>query len=830
MTGGQRILPALLLILAGAVQAGADPGGLRLGNPEVLEALRSTDTRGLPKNLTPGERPHLRLPDLTLAPRVPPVAEHLHSASEFERNEAILMRWGNFNSVLTEMIVPITTGDSLADVLLVVASSAQQASAASTLSSAGANLDRVDFVIAPSNSVWIRDYGPRFTSADNERIIVDHEYNRPRPQDNQIPAAIAAYLNEDRYEMPIAHGGGNFHLFANGEAFMTDLILDENPGYSAQDVIDLYAGYQGVDLTLLPALPAGFDSTQHLDMWFLPVDDQTVIIGDYASPPAGIAPSSLTETVIEVTELTTSLMESRGYTVLRTPGWRAQGFSTAHHTYTNAVIVNDLVLICRFSGFTSQNAQAKALFEQAFPNKAIVPVDCSSIINSAGALHCIVKHKPFRSTFTLEVQPQEASLCLPPSPDQEASVDVQIGRINGHQTPVVLSAVGLPGGVSSEFDPGSLTGPGSSEWTLGAEDTAVAGVYQLTLAADDGGEVAEVSFVLTLEDRPDVAQALNPANAQTGVALRPQFDWASVAEAAEYRIQIATDLAFSELVVDQTAVAAPYVPDLELGTGTDHYWRIQARNHCGDGDWSAPSGFRTRFDPIAHIDPSEVQLEIPQDSLGAASMLIANIGSGELNWTLAPTACDGQSSVPGLTVAPGAGVLAAGESRTIDVAVDTTGVAVGAYQGALCLTTNEAEAEPKPIPLELQVTDPTPGELLIEPAELVFGDVALETGRTLAVTLTNAAAEGAGDLVLGQIEVIAGQAVFALGAGDSDCTDPLPAQSSCTVPVRFSPSNPGAFSGVLRIVADGAPANVGLSGNGVEPGAQIFRDRFSASP
>jgi agmatine deiminase len=229
MKSCHSILFALLLCLTAMAQAGSDDDGPRLADPAVIEALRATDTPGLPKNLTPGERPHLRLPDLSRTPRVPPVAAHLHTASEFDRNEAIIMRWGNFNSVLTEMIVPITTGDSLASVLLVVANSSQQSSAASTLAAAGANLNAVDFLIAPSDSVWIRDYGPRFSSADNERIIVDHEYNRPRPQDNQIPAAIASHLGEDLYDMPIAHGGGNFHLFANGQAYMTDLIVNENP-------------------------------------------------------------------------------------------------------------------------------------------------------------------------------------------------------------------------------------------------------------------------------------------------------------------------------------------------------------------------------------------------------------------------------------------------------------------------------------------------------------------------------------------------------------------------------------------------------------------------
>jgi agmatine/peptidylarginine deiminase len=78
-------------------------------------------------------------------------------------------------------------------------------------------------------------------------------------------------------------------------------------------------------------------------------------------------------------------------TVWRTPGFRS---NNTHYTYTNSVVINNLVLLCRFNGFDTQNAQARAVFEQAFEDKTIVQVDCSSIISLSGAIHCIVMHVP----------------------------------------------------------------------------------------------------------------------------------------------------------------------------------------------------------------------------------------------------------------------------------------------------------------------------------------------------------------------------------------------------------------------------------------------------
>ncbi|MDW8479065.1 MAG: agmatine deiminase family protein [Xanthomonadales bacterium] len=105
-----------------------------------------------------------------------------------------------------------------------------------------------------------------------------------------------------------------------------------------------------------------------------------------------------------MTEATAAALAARGIEVLRTPGWRS---GSTHYTYTNAVILDDLVLICRFAGHEPRNEQARAVFEQAFPGRAVRSVDCSTLITYAGALHCIVMHVPaeravsrvFRSDF-----------------------------------------------------------------------------------------------------------------------------------------------------------------------------------------------------------------------------------------------------------------------------------------------------------------------------------------------------------------------------------------------------------------------------------------------
>jgi len=375
-------IQGLICIVAIFMSATISAQELRLADPTFLATIKD-DEPTLPRGLSSAEQASWRLPDLSSMPLAPPLGE-VHTPAEYERNAGLLIRWGSQNALLTEMAVAATNNESSFK-LYVVVSSGLLSSATSTLTNAGANMNQVQFVVANSDSVWIRDYGPRYIDNAGRRAIVDHVYNRPRPQDNAIPGVIAQQWNEPKFDLPLTHGGGNFHLFEDGTAYMTSLIVNENPGLSAQQIKDYYFAYQGLDLTITNPLPVSFDSTQHIDMWMLPADNNQVIINEY--PNSGgvyTAPR-------QVAEEMAALLATRGKTVLRIGGWRA---NNSHYTYANAVVLNRTVLTCRFDGYEVENANAANVFQQAFPNRQIVPVNCSSIISLAGAIHCIVMHVP----------------------------------------------------------------------------------------------------------------------------------------------------------------------------------------------------------------------------------------------------------------------------------------------------------------------------------------------------------------------------------------------------------------------------------------------------
>jgi hypothetical protein len=151
------ILVGLLLIVAFEPVVAA----VKRVDPAYLATIRDDNPNPLPRGFSAQElldpvAP--RIPDHVLAP--PPGTAR--AQAEYEGNQGLMVRWGSFNSLLTEMTVAITTGDRSARMYVVVTGTSQQNSAASTLSGAGANMDRVGFITQPCSnsnqcSVWMRD-------------------------------------------------------------------------------------------------------------------------------------------------------------------------------------------------------------------------------------------------------------------------------------------------------------------------------------------------------------------------------------------------------------------------------------------------------------------------------------------------------------------------------------------------------------------------------------------------------------------------------------------------------------------------------------------------
>src|SRR6185436_20163234 len=83
------------------------------------------------------------------------------------------------------------------------------------------------------------------------------------------------------------------------------------------------------------------------------------------------------------------------------------------------------------------------------------------------------------------------------------------------------------------------------------------------------------------------------------------------AGAASYRLQVSTTTAFSTTVYDLSNLTTTSAATSNLSNNTTYYWRVNATNGGGTGDWSTIFGFTT----VAVTPPPASGLWIYQDGL-----------------------------------------------------------------------------------------------------------------------------------------------------------------------------------------------------------------------
>jgi len=343
----------------------------------------------IPRALTAAEAAWIAQNPLAVAgdAPTPPPTGPVRCAAEYEPMDGLCLAYEGTSAQLA-IVQQIarhvtTTGQARAFVYCDTASEA--ATATSALAAAGCDMARVVTLVATTDTIWIRDYGPRYVFEGDCRAIVDHTYNRPRPNDDAMPEHFGGVMRHRVYGIPLVHGGGNYHLDGLGSGHATALIQNENPGLTAAQIVGHWQSYQNLQTTLWNAFPTSVDATQHIDMWMQVYGDRKAMISDWPAQPGS------TQDVI--CDGAAATLTAQGWTVARIP---ARSVSGVHYTYTNMVLCNGVAIVPSYTNasVSPDNAVALAAWQAALPGKTVVQVNCQGLVTSAGVMHCIVMHVP----------------------------------------------------------------------------------------------------------------------------------------------------------------------------------------------------------------------------------------------------------------------------------------------------------------------------------------------------------------------------------------------------------------------------------------------------
>ncbi|MBY6205410.1 hypothetical protein [Halomonas denitrificans] len=177
--------------------------------------------------------------------------------------------------------------------------------------------------------------------------------------------------------------------------------------------------------------------------------------------------------------------------------------------------------------------------------------------------------------------------------DGSVAVPVGVSADGGFSATVTLSASGAPSGASTSFSPAALVPPGSSTLTLGNLAGAALGPRTVTVTGTGGGNSTSQSFAFHLAaSAPGAASPVAPADGQTGLDASVSLSWTGSGETAVYRVEVATDFAFQDVVVSQQVRGATSTT-VGLDTRTQYFWRVTAENGCGTAAPSVTRSFVT---------------------------------------------------------------------------------------------------------------------------------------------------------------------------------------------------------------------------------------------
>jgi agmatine deiminase len=334
--------------------------------------------------VSPDEMDRMHESGKGFVPTLPPGGK-VRSIAEWEPSEGVIVAYsGQFGIPFTV----IAQMSQVAKVYTIVANTTTENTVRNQYIANGVNISNCVFVHGPLNSYWSRDYSPWFIADSANKVsIVDFPYNRPRPNDNDVPALFATALGVPMYGMNIKHTGGNYMSDGMGRAASTKLVIAENTNLTLTQINSYMSDYLGIDQYYTLDDPMD-DYIDHIDCWGKFLAPDKILLGQVPSNDPKYADYEALATFFanEISSYGTP------YKVFRT-------YSPNGQPYTNSYILNNKVFVPVVTTYGNPwNDSAKAVYERAMPGYDVVGIYAlsSKPWASTDALHCRTHEIPDR--------------------------------------------------------------------------------------------------------------------------------------------------------------------------------------------------------------------------------------------------------------------------------------------------------------------------------------------------------------------------------------------------------------------------------------------------
>ena len=259
------------------------------------------------------------------------------------------------------------------------------------------NMDRISFLIAKTDDVWIRDNGPIFVRDLQEpsQLAVQNwlfdgwgekaDYHFC----NEIPKQVGAHLNLPVIDINMVNEGGSIELDGKGTLMAKKSSIlnnNRNPGWSQDDAEAYFRYYLGVTNFIWLDGVKGQDVTDdHIDGTARFVKNGTTIVTFHPFDSTSRKEHDILKNAKDVNGKNYKIV----YLPLTSKKLRWLG---DWGTYINFYVANEVVLVPKYGDKNDRAAQE--ILEKLFPERRVVGVDALELAIDGGMIHCVTQQQP----------------------------------------------------------------------------------------------------------------------------------------------------------------------------------------------------------------------------------------------------------------------------------------------------------------------------------------------------------------------------------------------------------------------------------------------------
>jgi len=193
----------------------------------------------------------------------------------------------------------------------------------------------------------------------------------------------------------------------------------------------------------------------------------------------------------------------------------------------------------------------------------------------------------------------------------------------GFNEETTFSATGNPAGTAVAFNPTSATTDATTvEVTVSGILNDDVGEYIISVTGTSASVTKTTDVTLNVFSSVINAPILSLPENNAPSVLKPYLlSWESDINALSYDVQIATDNTFTTIVESENVSTNSFSPQL-LQVNTNYFWRVKARNECGESSFSGGFNFTTANEVCSTNSATDTPLDIPDNNATGISSVI----------------------------------------------------------------------------------------------------------------------------------------------------------------------------------------------------------------